>query len=134
MTSGTNRAAWIAAGLVLLAGAALVAQAPAPTFSQDVAPILRRECAKCHGEKEQKARLDLTGPRAYESLVNAPSTEEKEILRVKPGDPEASYLWLKLEHRTAKGSGMPKGWFFASRLNEKDMAVIKSWILEGAKE
>jgi hypothetical protein len=134
MKTGTNRAAGVAASLTLLAGIALVAQSPAPSFSRDVAPILQRECAKCHGEKEQKAKLDLAGPEAYKSLVNVPSREEQEILRVKPGDPEGSYLWLKLEHRTAKGSGMPKGLFFASHLNEKDMTVIRQWILEGAKE
>ena len=134
MMMGTNRVAVLASALALVAGVALVGETPAPSYSRDVAPILQRECAKCHGAKAQKARLDLEGPGAYGSLVNVPSTEEKEILRVKPGDPEASYLWLKLEHRTSKGSGMPKGWFFAGHLNEKDMAVIKRWILEGAKE
>jgi hypothetical protein len=52
---------------------------------------------------------------------------------VKPGDPEQSYLWLKLEHRTEEGSGMPKGFFSAKRLNPKDLETVRAWIAAGAQ-
>ena len=113
--------------------AASLAQTSGSSFSSAVQPIFDRNCTKCHGMKDQKAKLNLSYGNAYAALVNVPSTEVPGILRVKPGDPEASYLWLKLEHRAPKGSGMPKGFFFAGHLNRQDMDAIKAWIAEGAQ-
>lgn len=122
--------AWV--GLALSMAASL-AQTSGSSFSSAVQPIFDRKCAKCHGMKDQKAKLNLSDGNAYAALVNVPSTEVPGMARVKPGDPEASYLWLKLEHRAPKGSGMPKGFFFAGHLNQQDMDTIKAWIAGGAQ-
>jgi len=119
------------AGIVLIAAGAL-AQGVTPGYVQGVQPIFDRECVKCHGPKEKKAKLDLSAPESYKALVNVPSREVPTTLRVKPGDPEQSYLWLKLDHRTEEGSGMPKGFFSAKRLAPKDLDVVKAWIAAGA--
>ena len=123
---------------ILLAAAALtaiglVAQAPKISFATGVQPILDRECTKCHDSKEHKGRLDLGASAAYKNLVGVPSAEVETMLRVKAGDPEASYLWLKLQHRAEKGSGMPKGLFFAKQLSAQEMDLIKAWIEGGAQ-
>jgi hypothetical protein len=42
-------------------------------FDQLVQPVLDRSCVSCHkpgGKDVQAARLDLTGPRSYENLLN----------------------------------------------------------------
>jgi hypothetical protein len=128
---------WWKPGTLLVATAfaavGLLAQSPGVSFSRDVQPILDHECAKCHDAKKHKGRLDLGPEVAYKNLVNVPSAEEKTIPRVTPGDPAGSYLWLKLEHKAAKGSGMPKGLFWSRHLSEKDMGVIKAWIEGGAR-
>lgn len=118
---------------VTLAAVGLLAQPTGVSFAKDVQPILDRECAKCHDAKEHKGKLDLGPEVAYKNLVNVPSAEVETLMRVKPGDPAASYLWLKLEHTTQKGSGMPKGLFWARNLPEKDMDVVKAWIEGGAQ-
>ncbi len=127
---------WTAA--VLLAGAVLAgvgstAQSSAVSYAKDVTPILERECVKCHDAKEHKGKLDLSAGEGYRNLVGVPSSEVETIARVKPGDPAASYLWLKLQHRTDKGSGMPKGLFFARKLSDRDLDLIRSWIEGGAQ-
>ena len=120
------------AGTVLIAAGAL-AQGVAPGYVEGVQPIFDRECVKCHGPKEKKGKLDLSAPDSYKALVNVPSREAPATLRVKPGDPEQSYLWLKLEHRTEEGSGMPKGYFSAKRLTQKDLDTVRAWIAAGAQ-
>ena len=94
-------------------------------------PIFDRECVKCHGAKEKKAKLDLSAPESYKALVNMPSGEVPATLRVKAGNPEQSYLWLKLDHRSEEGSGMPKGLFSSRRLAQKDLDIVRSWIAAG---
>ena len=127
----------ILAGLVVLGLAAglatALAQDPAVGLGTTVQPIFDRECVKCHGTKEKKSKLDLSAGEAYKSLVGVPSREVPETLRVKPGDPEQSYLWLKLNHSASEGSGMPKGIFFSKNLSDQDLATIRAWIVSGAR-
>jgi cytochrome c553 len=115
------------------AGAAAATDA-APTLKTDVQPIFDRECTRCHGEKKQKARLNLSAATARQALVNQPADEVPELMRVTPGDPERSYLWQKLQHKAAKGKGMPRGIFTARRLPEAQLEVIRKWIEAGAPE
>ena len=66
-------------------------------------------CTACHagGGAPQGLRLDATN--SYALLVGVPSTEVPSILRVKPGDPDHSYLVQKLEGHAAVGAQMPFG-------------------------
>lgn len=71
---------------------------------------------------------------AYASIVNRPSVESP-LLRVKPGDPAASYLLHKLEgtHLDVGGIGvrMPFG---LAQLPVETRTLIRRWIEEGAKD
>ena len=127
-----RKASILWAGVVLAAVGAL-AQGGAPSYVEGVQPIFDRECVKCHGPKDKKAKLDLSAPESYKALVNVPSREVPATLLVKPGDPEQSYLWLKLDHRSEEGSGMPKGFFSARKLSERDLDTVRSWIAAGAQ-
>ena len=128
-----NARHWILGSLLGLCALTLVAAPGEVSFKRDVQPIFDHHCADCHGAKKQKARLNLSPETAYQELVNMSSAEIPSILRVKPGDPADSYLWQKLEHTAKKGSGMPKGWFWAKNLDQRDMDTIKAWIEQGAK-
>jgi hypothetical protein len=121
----------------LLSGACalyLVANPPELSFKKDVQPVVNKECLDCHSAEKHKGKLDLSEANAYKNLVNAPSDELPAMMRVKPGDPDNSYLWLKLEHKTKEGSGMPKGLFGAKSLPQDQKDVIRNWIAQGAKE
>jgi hypothetical protein len=69
---------------------------PAVTYA-DVQRILEQSCAKqvCHGFMIASAHLEMTrDPRA--ALVGVPSCEYDRMLRVAPGDPEHSWLMIKI--------------------------------------
>jgi len=51
-----HRAAWVAA---VLSACATTASAAAPDFKNTALPFLKKHCYECHGEKTQKADLDL---------------------------------------------------------------------------
>lgn len=72
----------------------------------------------------------LTFPRGDEArfLIDAASYERPELLRVKPGDPRASYLYLKLlDDGGIKGARMPPG----SPPDPRLPALFFEWIEAG---
>jgi hypothetical protein len=74
--------------------------------------------------------MDLSSEGAsYASLVNVASVQQEEILRVKEGDANASYLIQKLEGTAAGSSRMPLGGPF---LDQATVDVIRLWIDNGA--
>lgn len=62
-------------------------------------------------------------------LVNAPSVEVPSLMRVQPGNPDASYLIQKLEGTAAVGGRMPLN---APPLPQATIDVIRQWITDGA--
>lgn len=86
-------------------------------------------CSVCHagGSAPQGLRLDAAN--SYALLVGVPSTEVPSLLRVKPGDPDGSYLIQKLEGHAAVGAQMPFG---GPPLPADTIAVIRQWISDGA--
>jgi mono/diheme cytochrome c family protein len=129
-----NKGVVAAAGALLALAFVAQPQPRAISFQKDIQPIFTDSCVKCHGPKEQKAKLDLSDGKAYRALVNVPSAEVHSMMRVKPGDAEQSYLWLKLQHTAQKGDGMPKWWFWSRHLPQDQLTLIKAWIDGGAKE
>jgi hypothetical protein len=122
-------------GLALLSSPGAVNAADsAPTLKTDVQPIFDMACADCHGVKHQKAKLNLSPATAKEALINHPSDEVPALVRVKPGDPESSYLWQKLQGKAAKGKGMPRTIFSYKRLEDAQLEVIRKWIEAGAPD
>jgi len=62
-------------------------------------------------------------------LVGVPSTERPSMLRVRPFDPEQSYLYLKvLGDGGIDGSTMPP----SSRYDPRYAALMQAWIAAGA--
>jgi hypothetical protein len=101
-----------------------------PSFSATIQEIFdRRSCtsSSCHGTA-QMAGLDLRAGVSYGSLVDVRATSEP-FPRVSPGDPDGSYLVIKLEGRQSVGSRMPQT---GSPLDSIDLANIRNWISQGA--
>lgn len=125
----------IFAFMTLLISAGLAgAQSAEVSFAKDVQPILTKSCEGCHGAKKKKAGLDLSAAAAYKAIVSAQSKQVIDMMLVQPGDPEKSYLYLKIEHRAKEGAGMPRVFFWSKKLPDIERQTIKDWIAGGAKE
>ena len=100
-----------------------------PTWSRDIAPLIARCTGYCH--PGQYSPMPLTVREGYESLINVPSVQcSTGMLRVAPGDADASYLMAKITGRgLCGGSRMPPG---SAKLPEGDIDVIRRWINAGA--
>jgi hypothetical protein len=87
-------------------------------------------CSVCHagGSAPQGLRLDAVN--SYALLVGVASTEVPAIERVRPGDPDNSYLIQKLEGHAAVGARMPFG---GPPLSPDTIAAIRLWIADGAQ-
>lgn len=102
----------------------------AADFATIQAEVLTPICTTCHSGAAAPLGLRLDEGVSYALLVNAPSTEVPALLRVNPGNPDASYLIQKLEGTAAVGGRMPLG---GPPLPAETIAAIRQWILEGAQ-
>jgi hypothetical protein len=100
-----------------------------PDFDSIQSNVLTPACTACHSGAAAPLGLRLDAGASYALLVNAPSTEVPAVLRVDPGNPDASYLIQKLEGTAAVGARMPLG---GPPLPQDTIAVIRQWVLEGA--
>lgn len=104
-----------------------------PSLSNEVNEILqRRGCSghNCHGHAGGRAGLSLNEDPIYNyaRLVGIPAVSERYPL-VLPGEPDSSYLVIKLENRQVVGFQMPLG---DDPLDSIDMANVRNWISTGA--
>ena len=145
---GLLRSSWaVAAGGAVVAGLAghgagppddvrSVAGTPSPelaappadtvSYKEDVLPIFQKRCAKCHGGKDEEGEVVAEVSLIvidYERLMMG--SEFGPV--VTAGDPEDSWL---LEMIT-EGDMPPEG--EGDKVPEEEIAVIRQWIVEGAK-
>ncbi|MFO0592940.1 MAG: hypothetical protein U0441_35690 [Polyangiaceae bacterium] len=102
-----------------------------PSWSAVVQPVVT-----C-GQAETCHQVSLGNPNVnYGWLVNQPADGCMDgRLRVKPGEPENSYLVDKLTNTNlCKGSGMPKGINGYSPLPDNQIQAVVDWICQGAKQ
>src|SRR5271154_1643729 len=83
-------------------------------------------CSKCHIGASAPEGLQLDAAHSFNLLVGVPSAEEPNLLRVKPGDPDESYMVLKIEGAAGiEGNQMPSG---ETPLPQATIAAIRQWI------
>jgi len=124
MSRRLNSIAGAATLSVLLIGCA---KEPQVSYSRDVQPILQSNCAQCHtgsGAGLQKSGLDMS---SYEDLMGG--TRFGPI--IEPGDSVSSTLMVLVEGKADPSINMPHGG--AKPLSAADVAKLKSWIDQGAK-
>lgn len=106
------------------------------TFA-DVQAIFTAQCATpgCHGGAVLAGDLDLREGASYAALVDvAPlnlDAAEDGLLRVDPGDANASFLLIKVAGTPPIEYGAQMPWF-APPLSESEVETIRSWINAGA--
>jgi hypothetical protein len=101
------------------------------SFDSIQANVFTAVCEQCPSGATAPAGLRLDAANSYTLLVNVPSRQQPGVLRVKPGDPENSYLIKKLEGRDISGERMPAG---LPPLPQAEIDALKSWIAAGAQQ
>jgi uncharacterized membrane protein len=86
----------------------------APSFKNDVMPILTNSCGNCHAGKKKRGGVDLS---TYETVMKS----------VKASEPDKSRLIKSVIGQGAKLMPPKTG------LGEDDVKVLKAWIMAGAK-
>ncbi len=92
-------------------------------FAREIAPVLVTRCLGCHGDKDPDGNYSLSDTI---KLLKAGDTEKSPIT---PGDPEQSELFKRITSEDEDLRMPPEG----ARLNASQVAVVKQWIIEGAK-
>jgi hypothetical protein len=116
-----------------------IAATPTPTVTPTATPpqgvrlatlqsqIFTPMCSGCH---PPNGGMDLRSGQTHASTVNVPSSEQPSLMRVKPGDPDNSYLVRKLAGGPGiSGSRMPQGGPF---LSAQTLQMVRDWISQGA--
>lgn len=98
------------------------------SFSAEVQPIFDNQCAGCHGAGGQ-AGLDLRPGTSHGNLVGVTATESALSL-VEPGQPDQSWLYLKLTDQQDVGDAMPPG----GTIGDANLTLMETWINEGAQD
>lgn len=88
-------------------------------------------CVNCHTGSNAPRGLRLDSEdNAYAFLVNHAADEVPELMRVNPGNPDASYIIRKLEGASGiVGSRMPLG---GPYLTQTQINTVRDWIANGA--
>ncbi|HET6981628.1 MAG TPA: cadherin-like domain-containing protein [Myxococcaceae bacterium] len=103
-----------------------------PSFRAEVAPILAA-CTGCHGGTSPEGLLVLEPNLSYASLVNAPEVTGTctNLLRVAPGDPDASALVRRMVGETCGLRMPPNDRTYFDQL-PGEVALVRTWIQNGA--
>ena len=107
--------------------------APPPVSLADLqANVFGPRCSGCHTGSGAglPGSMNLSSAQAtFAALVNVASVEVSTLLRVKPGDPNNSFLIHKIEGTQAAGQRMPAGGPF---LDQATIDQVRAWITAGA--
>lgn len=90
--------------------------ADSPSYEREIAPLLKRQCVKCHGPAKREGKLDL-------SLGGAIMRGGKQGAVLVPHDIDASLLW----QRVAADEMPPE-----TPLSDAEKSLLKGWIVAGA--
>ena len=124
--------------VLLIAGCGVrvpeVPEGAAVSYEAHLETLVVARCLGCHGAEEPKAKLVLEQGTGYGQLVGRQSVQMPEILLAAPGDPEASYLWMKLQHspEIEIGKGMPRTLTGVKKLPAAELDLYRRWIAGGA--
>ena len=106
----------------------------APTLASIQDNVFSVRCAipACHGGGNVQYGLRLDPGFSAGNLINVPSPRNANLIRVVPGDPDASFLIQKLQGADGLlGDRMPDG---GPYLTTATINVIRQWIQDGAPQ
>lgn len=100
---------------------------PEASFSQDVRPILEKNCLSCHQAGGAGFEASGFSMASYDELMKGTDGGKMVIA----GDVEGSNLVVLMEGRADPSISMPHG--SMDPVPTQDIATIKKWIAQGAK-
>jgi hypothetical protein len=103
------------------------------TFTRVQNEIFNPSCALsgCHSAGSAAQGLSLAEGQAFGNIVNVRSSEQGSKDRIEPGDPNNSYLYLKvIGDPSISGVQMPR---FRTPLSQELQDLLKDWIEAGAE-
>ena len=105
----------------------------APTLDSIQTNVFNVNCAVpgCHGGAGAQQGLRLDPGFSAGNLINVPSPRDSNLIRVVPGNPDASFLIQKLDGTQTLGDRMPDG---GPYLTTATVNVIRQWIQDGAPQ
>ena len=115
---------WMSIPLLALGGCA---RETTISYSQDVRPILEKNCQVCHQEGGQGYVASGFSMETYEDLMKGTRNGPMVV----PGDSMGSNMIVLMEGRADPSISMPHG--SMESVPAKDIATIKAWIDQGAK-
>ena len=104
-----------------------------PTLASIQDNVFTVNCAVsgCHGGAGAQYGLRLDPGFSAGNLINVPSPRDSNLIRVVPGDPDASFIIQKLQGTQTLGDRMPDG---GPYLTTAQVNVIRQWIQDGAPQ
>lgn len=107
--------------------------APPPTLAQIQSQVFGPICSVCHtgGGSSLPSSMNLSSAQnSFANLVSVASIEVPGLMRIKPGDPDNSYLVHKISGTQAVGARMPLG---GAPLSQTTINMIRDWVSAGAQ-
>ena len=104
---------------------------PTATFTRVQNEIFTPTCARigCHDRIGQQSQQILVAGEAYANIVNHPSVEMPNLMRIAPGDPANSYMYRKITGSGITGDRMPQA---LPPLTDAQIKLVRDWIRRGA--
>ncbi len=90
-------------------------------------------CTHCHAGASAPKAFQLDAANSYAMLVNVPSVELPSMKRVAPGDPDHSYIVVKLAGINPPMVGAQMPYNGPPYLAPAQIDAIRTWIKAGAK-
>ena len=97
------------------------------SYAKDIAPIFKKSCIACHNATKAKAKLNLENV----SLMMKGSDNGEVII---PGNADESLIFLQASHQEEDFMPPPKNKSNAPNLSPEELALLKLWINQGAKD
>jgi len=117
------------AGVYVCAVPAQKSKSPTIDFNRDVRPLLAQHCWPCHGQ--DKDALKKTGGISLDSFAGA-TADHRGMRAIIPGSPSKSVAY-QLMSSTDQDNQMPPKGSGIKPLSPAEIAIIKTWISEGAE-
>lgn len=106
--------------------------APGVTLTELQNEVFTTRCAipNCHAGANPPQGMNLSAGQTHANVVNVPSNELPQYLRIHPGNPTDSYLYMKITgDPRIGGSPMP---LTGGPLAADQIEAIRQWIEDGA--
>ena len=136
MSTAIDAGSWIPA-FVLLTTLACTSEDEPASMARVQQEVFDVGCnvSTCHSATAQAGDLVLEPGTSHEQLVDVPAFQQQAaaegLIRVVPGDPDASFLITKCAGGTDPIYGQPMPWG-ADSLDEDRLELLREWILDGA--